>query len=97
MDTTSRARLKELSEDRKTRVVSDGGHELNSLLRSRIAELERIAYDAAHLAATLATAETGYARGRIMSVSNMLNATLGRTQSSHGDQFEADGRKIEKQ
>ena len=59
--------------------------------------LRRVAMEAAHLAATLATAETGYMRGRIMSVSNMLNAALGRTQSSHGDQYDASGQITKKQ
>lgn len=57
---------------------------------------EAVMLEAAHLAATLATAETGHARNRIMSVSNMLNAVMGRTQSSHGDQFDMLGHKIEK-
>lgn len=50
---------------------------------------------AAHLAATIATAETGADRARIMSLSNMLKASLGRTQSCHGDQFDMRGEKLE--
>lgn len=70
---------------------------------ARIADLEAalrsirdIATEAAHLAATIATAETGDARNRIMSVSNMLKAALGRSQSSHGDKFDAQGNKTER-
>jgi hypothetical protein len=61
----------------------------------RIAELERTMFEAAHLAAILATAETGDARNRIMTISNRLNAALGRTQSSHGEQFNAEGQIVE--
>ena len=50
MDTASRVRLKELTEDPTTRVVSDGGSELNGLLRARIAELEAALRRAIHVA-----------------------------------------------
>ncbi len=52
MDSKSRARLHELTEDRKTRVVSDGGAELNGLLRSRIAELEAALKEALRICET---------------------------------------------
>lgn len=61
----------------------------------RLAELERenarlarVIYDEAHRAATLGSGSTGWLRGRFMSISNALNAAIGRTQSSHGDQYD---------
>lgn len=79
----------------QTDATDDGGPCLQSpdaALRS----IRDIATEAAHLAATIATAETGDARNRIMSVSNMLKAALGRSQSSHGDKFDAQGNKTER-
>lgn len=49
-------------------------------------------YDVAHLAATLGSGSEGWLRGRFMSISNRLNAALGRSQSSHGDQYDAAGK-----
>ena len=67
-------------------------------VEKRIAELEaenaklaRVIYDEAHRAATLGSGSTGWLRGRFMSISNALNAAIGRTQSSHGDQYDGAG------
>lgn len=67
-------------------------------LRSRIAELEAqntrlmsVMSDVGHLAGSLASGADGWLRGRFMSISNALNAAIGRAQSSHGDQFDASG------
>jgi len=67
-------------------------------LRSRIAELEAqntrlmsVMSDVGHLAGSLASGADGWLRGRFMSISNALNAAIGRAQSSHGDQFDAAG------
>ena len=54
--------------------------------------LRSIMYDVAHLAATLGSGSEGYLRGRFMSISNALNAAVGRSQSSHGDQYDASGK-----
>ena len=53
--------------------------------------LRSVMYDAAHLAASLGSGSDGFLRGRFISISNMLNAAIGRKQSSHGDQFDAGG------
>lgn len=58
----------------------------------RIAELERTIYEQAHIAATLGSGADGWLRDRLMSISNALNASIGRTQSSHGDQFSTTGK-----
>lgn len=60
-------------------------------LEERVAALERIIYQTAHRAATLGSGTDGWLRGRFMSLSNALNASIGRAQSSHGDQFDASG------
>ena len=53
--------------------------------------LRSVMYNVAHLAATLGSGSDGWLRGRFMSVSNALNAAIGRSQSSHGDQYDAAG------
>ena len=53
--------------------------------------LRSVMYDVAHLAATLGSGSDGRLRGRFMSISNALNAAIGRSQSSHGDQYDAAG------
>lgn len=79
-----------------TRILEQYQTEADML--SRIAELEAdvrrlqlVMYDAAHLAATLGSGSDGWMRGRFMSISNALNAAIGRTQSSHGDQYDSAG------
>jgi hypothetical protein len=59
--------------------------------KAKTERLTRIMYETAHLAATLGSGATGWLRGRFMSISNALNVAIGRTQSSHGDQFDQDG------
>lgn len=57
-------------------------------------ELERlrsVIYDMAHKASTLGSGSDGWLRGRFMSISNGLNAAIGRAQSSHGDQYDNAG------
>ena len=54
--------------------------------------LRSIMYDVAHTAATLGSGSDGWLRGRFMSISNALNAAIGRSQSSHGDQYDAAGK-----
>ena len=56
--------------------------------------LRQIMYDVAHKAATLGSGSDGWLRGRFMSISNALNAAIGRQQSSHGDQYDATGKII---
>lgn len=53
--------------------------------------LRSIMYDVAHLAATLGSGSDGWLRGRLMSISNALNAAIGRGQSVHGDQYDSGG------
>lgn len=53
--------------------------------------LRSVIYDVAHTAATLGSGSDGWLRGRFMSISNALNAAIGRGQSSHGDQYDAAG------
>lgn len=53
--------------------------------------LRSVMYDVAHLAATLGSGSDGHLRGRFMSISNALNAAIGRQQSSHGDQYDPSG------
>lgn len=60
-------------------------------LEAEIVRLRRVMYDAAHTAATLGSGSEGWLRGRFMSISNALSAAIGRTQSSHGDQFDNAG------
>lgn len=48
----------------------------------------------AHTAALLGSGSDGELRARFMSISNALNAALGRTQSSHGEQFDAEGNRL---
>lgn len=69
----------------------------------RIAELEAenarlrlVMLDAAHIAASCGSGSTGSLRGRFMTISNAINAALGRSQSSHGERFDIDGKVIEK-
>jgi hypothetical protein len=59
--------------------------------KAEVERLKRVVYQTAHIAATLGTAMDGYLRGRFMSISNALNASIGRTQSSHGDQYDDAG------
>jgi len=54
--------------------------------------LRSVMYDVAHMAASLGSGSEGYLRGRFMSISNALNAAIGRGQSSHGDQYDAAGK-----
>ena len=54
--------------------------------------LRSVMYDVAHLAATLGSGSDGHLRGRFMSISNALNAAIGRQQSSHGDQYDDAGK-----
>jgi len=53
--------------------------------------LRRVMCDVAHLAATLGSGSQGWLRGRFMSISNALNAAIGRQQSSHGNQYDNAG------
>jgi hypothetical protein len=55
------------------------------------ARLRSVICGVAHLAATLGSGHDGWRRGRFMTISNMLNASIGRTQSTHGDQFDDTG------
>ncbi len=78
--------------------VMDSALDQLTACRKRIADLEadrdrlhRVMYDMAHKAATLGSGTDGYLRGQFMSISNALNAAIGRTQSSHGQQYDADG------
>lgn len=66
--------------------------------KTRIADLEAentrlmsVMSDVGHLAGSLGSCADGWLRGRFMSISNALNAAIGRAQSSHGDQFDAAG------
>jgi len=77
--------------------IESSNGDINMLLE-RIANIEAerdrmrsIVYDTAHIAATLGSGSDGWLRGRFMSISNALNAAIGRTQSSHGDQFDETG------
>ena len=68
--------------------------ELERLRLNDAAEIERlklVIYRMAGLAATLGSGSDGWLRGRFMSISNALSAAIGRAQSSHGDQYNADG------
>lgn len=56
-----------------------------------VERLWRVIYDAAHLAATNGSGADGRLRSRFMCVSNMLNAAIGRVQSSHGNQYDEAG------
>jgi hypothetical protein len=58
---------------------------------AELERLKRVIYQTAHVAATLGTASDGWLRGRFMSISNALNASIGRTQSSHGNQYDNAG------
>ncbi len=53
--------------------------------------LREVMTEVAHRAATLGSGSDGWRRGQFMSLSNQLNAALGRSQSSHGDQYDAAG------
>ena len=53
--------------------------------------LRSVMYDVAHLAASVGSGHEGYLRSRFMSISNALNAAIGRSQSSHGNQYDAAG------
>lgn len=53
--------------------------------------LKVVIYDIAHMAATLGSGSEGWLRSRFMSISNALNAAIGRTQSSHGNQYDDSG------
>ena len=72
---------------------SDSEHERCPLCRAndRADALRSVMYHAAHLAAPLGSGSEGRLRGRFMSISNALNAAIGRGQSSHGDQYDAAG------
>lgn len=59
--------------------------------KAEIERLRLVIYETAHTAATLGSGATGWLRGRFMSISNRLNASIGRTQSSHGDQYDSVG------
>lgn len=58
--------------------------------------LRLVMYQVAHLAATLGSGSDGWLRGRFMSISNALNAAIGRDQSSHGDQYDAEGNVVKR-
>lgn len=59
--------------------------------KAEIARLRSVMYKVAHLAATLGSGSDGWLRGRFMRISNALNAAIGRSQSSHGTQYDAEG------
>ena len=86
---------------RDGRLMADELTEVLAEKDRRIADLEadnlrlaKIMYETAHVAATLGTAHEGWLRGRFMSISNALNAGIGRPQSSHGMQFDRNGNEI---
>jgi hypothetical protein len=58
---------------------------------TELERLKRVMYQQAHVAATLASGSDGWLRGRFMSISNALNVAIGRSQSSHGDQYDSAG------
>ncbi len=58
------------------------------------ATLSGAAIDTMRQLGTLSMASEGHLRSRICSAHNRLAAALGRTQSSHGDLYDADGNKI---
>lgn len=64
--------------------------------RARIAKLEAVVRQTANILRTWATAETGSSRDRIMTVANRLNAVIGRSQSTHGRQYDEAGKVIER-
>lgn len=57
--------------------------------------LRGIMLDVARTASGLGSGADGWLRGRFMSISNELNAALGRQQSSHGDQYDAAGNVVQ--
>jgi hypothetical protein len=59
---------------------------------ARIAILERVICEQAHVAGIIGSGSEGSMRGRLMSISNALNMVIGRGQSSHGDQFDSAGK-----
>lgn len=56
-------------------------------LESEINRLRLVICAQAHVAATLGSGHDGWMRGRFMSISNALNAAIGRSQSVHGEQY----------
>lgn len=59
--------------------------------KDELKRLRQVMYDVACKAGTLGSGSDGWLRGRFMSISNALNAAIGRQQSSHGDQYDAAG------
>lgn len=60
-------------------------------MNDEIERLRHVIYETACVAAALGTGSEGWLRGRFMSISNALNASIGRTQSSHGNQYDNAG------
>lgn len=58
---------------------------------AEVDRLKLVIYQTAHLAASLGSGSDGWLRGRFMSISNALSASIGRTQSSHGNQYDSAG------
>ncbi len=64
---------------------------LLSRAADEINTLRNVMCETAHRAATLGSGASGLLRGQFMSLSNALNAAVGRQQSLHGDHYDADG------
>ena len=75
-------------------VNNEGAGKMPTKAELEMMRLRQTMLDVARTAATLGTGSTGHLRGRFMSLSNALNAALGRQQSSHGDQFDSAGKVV---
>ena len=63
-------------------------------MENEMTEIERlklVIFQTAHVAAALGSGSDGWLRGHFMSISNALNASIGRSQSSHGNQYDNAG------
>ena len=58
--------------------------------------LRSIMLKQAHIAATLGSGAGWWVRGQFMSISNALNAGIGRTQSTHDEQYDERGNVVSK-